>query len=417
MAKSLFLLSQVIMLCYTASLAQPKGLHLSWNGSRHVKTATTMALTWMNDKQDDAIVQYGFSAGELKKQAKVRSSYSEALKGYVYKCTLKRLSPSTYYYYRTGSEKNGWSKIYRFRTGPVAGSKAKIIVGIWSDTQNNQGNLRFEQTDSIVKQMSKDEFYFTVHNGDIVENGAVANSWKGLLDVGQPLNANYPLMCVTGNHDVVNDTASADFQKPFPVFYDVMNLPGNQLNYSYDYGNTHFVAINSGFAQGAEKAGKVLFAEKSAEYRWLEADLAKARSNRHIDWIIMYSHYPIYSFGFSHIPTWQRHVKPLVDKYKVDLYLAGHRHVYERHKAVRGTEIFEPADAQVYNQPQGTIYITNGSCGGSLQGVGGWALPTMMFTPREKKYTHAVMTIEGNTITYKVADKEGKEVDHFKIVK
>ena len=131
----------------------------------------------------------------------------------------------------------------------------------------------------------------------------------------------------------------------------------------------------------------------------------------------MYSHYPLYSFGVSHVPKWEKHIKPLVDKYKVDLCLAGHRHVYERHKAIRGNEIFEQTDAHVYNKPQGTIYITNGSCGGSLQEVGGWDLPTMVFTPKEKIYTYAVMTIEDRTINYKVFDKQGNLVDYFTITK
>ena len=91
----------------------------------------------------------------------------------------------------------------------------------------------------------------------------------------------------------------------------------------------------------------------------------------------------------------------------MDLYLAGHRHVYERHKSVRGSEIFEPDDTHVYTNPKGTVYITNGSCGGNLTGTGGDKLPTMMFTPKEKLYTYAVMTIEANTIQYKVFDKAG----------
>jgi hypothetical protein len=161
----------------------------------------------------------------------------------------------------------------------------------------------------------------------------------------------------------------------------------------------------------------VLFAEGSEEYKWLDADLANARNNKNITWIILYSHYPLYSYGFSFIQTWQRNVKPLVDKYKVDLCLAGHRHVYERHKAVRGSDIFEQTDLHVYDKPKGTIYITNGSCGGSLQGVGGYDLPTMVFTPRERMYTYSVMTIEDRTINYTVYDKQGKQVDYFKIIK
>lgn len=408
---SLFLL--LSSLCY----AQPKGIHLSWNGGKKVNTSNTIAITWMNDKADKGIVIYGTDSLHLDKTAKANVKFEPDLSTNINKVTLHKLSPATYYYYKVGSDENGWSTIYKFRTGPKKGEHNKIIVGIWSDTQNNGGNYNFEQTDTIVKHLGKNDFYFTIHNGDIVENGSIIKNWKGFFDVGEPINARHPLMSVTGNHDVVNDSTSPIFQKPFPIFYELMNLPNNQLNYSYDYGNVHFIAINSGWAEGAAKVGKVLFEENSEEYKWLENDLKKARKNKNINWIILYSHYPVYSFGFSHIPTWQKHLKPLVDKYEVDLYLAGHRHVYERHKAIRGSEIFEPENTHVYNQPRGTIYITNGSCGGNLTGTGGQNQPDMIFTPTEKIYTYALMTIEGNSLHYEVYDKHGNKIDYFTINK
>lgn len=399
------------------ALTQPKGIHLSWNGSKKANTSGTMAITWLNDKGGNEVVVYGTDSLHLDKKAKAEVSYVADLGTHVGKVTLRKLAAATDYYYRVGSEENGWSKVYQFRTGLKEGDKGKIVVGIWSDTQNNTGNLNFERTDTIVRQLSKNAYHFTLHNGDIVENGSVAKSWKDLFTVTQPINANYPFMSVTGNHDVVNDTASAVFQKPFPIFYELMNLPNNQLNYSYDYGNTHFIAINSGWAEGAAKVGKVLFEENSEEHRWLENDLKKARKNKRINWIILYSHYPVYSYGFSHIPTWQKHIKPLVDKYEVDLYLAGHRHVYERHKSIRGSEIFEPEDTHVYTRPKGTVYVTNGSCGGNLTGTGGQNLPTMVFTPKEKIYTYAMMTIEGGRLHYEVYNMQGEKIDYFTINK
>ena len=397
--------------------AQPKGVHLSWNGKKKVNTTKTIGITWMNEMQGKGQILYGVDSNNLNKGEKTKRKYSNDLKTYVHKATLKKLKPGTFYYYRAGSDASGWSSVYRFRTGPGKNDHSKIVVGIWSDTQNNKGNLEFEQTDSMVSALKKNTFHFTLHNGDIVENGSMVKSWKKFFDVAEPLNSHYPFMSVTGNHDVVNDTASPAFQKPFPVYYDLFNLPNDQLNYSYNYGNVHFVAINSGYAQGAEKVGKVLFAEGSQEYKWLDADLAKAKKTKHIDWIIVYSHYPIYSFGFSHVPTWQKHLKPLVDKYEVDLYLAGHRHVYERHKAVRGSEIFEQTAPHIYKNPKGTVYITNGSCGGSLQGTGGDKLPTMAVTPKEKIYTYSIMSIENKTINYSVYDQTGKQIDYFRIMK
>ncbi len=400
----------------TLSHAQPRGIHISWNGPK-AETSTTMGITWLNDNTDNGVVQYGLNAGNLNRSITATEAYSTGVKTYISKATLQGLKPATFYFYKVGSEKNGWSAVYKFKTAPIEGDKSKILIGLWSDTQNNGGNLNFEQTDTIIRQFGKNTYDFTIHTGDIVENGSVAKSWRDYFNTAQPVNASAPFMAVPGNHDVVNDTASRIFQQPFPIFYELMNLPGSQLNYSYNYGNAHFIAINSGYAQGAEKVGKVLFAENSDEYRWLEADLKSARSNKNIKWVIMYSHYPLFVFGVSHIQTWQNHLQPLVDKYKVDLYIAGHRHVYERHKAIRGTQVFEQPDMHVYDKPQGTVYVDNGSFGGSLQGPGGWDVPDVLFTPRQKIYTYSTMSIEGNTIEYKVFDKQGNPVDHFKLIK
>jgi hypothetical protein len=412
------LLSVLYMLLQsTACLAQPRGIHLSWNSDKEASTSNTVAITWMNDNTGREVVVYGTDSFHLNKIANADVKYVTNLATNIAKVTLHKLAKTTYYYYKVGSAEGGWSNVYTFKTGPGQGDRCKIIVGIWSDTQNSYGNLNFEQTDTIVKQLSKNIFYFTIHNGDMVQNGAVVKSWKNLLNVTQPINANHPFMAVTGNHDVVNDTASSRFQKPFPVFYELMNLPNDQLNYSYDYGNIHFVAINSGWAEGAAKVGKVLFEKSSQEYRWLNKDLKRSKRNKDIDWVVLYSHYPVYSFGFSHIPTWQQHIKPLVDKYGVDLYLAGHRHVYERHKAIRGSEVFEQENTHIYNKPGGTVFITNGSCGGNLTGPGGKDQPDMVFTPGENVYTYAIMTIEGKQLQYEVYDIHGNRVDFFTINK
>src|SRR5690606_745780 len=160
-------------------------------------------------------------------------------------------------------------------------------------------------------------------------------------------------------------------QRPFPIYYELSNLPKDHVNYSFDYGNTHFVAINSGYAQLAQKLGKLLYSKSSDDYKWLEKDLKKASKNKHIKWIVVYCHYPVFSFGVSNVLEWQSQIQHLLDKYEVDLVLSGHRHVYERHASIKGDQIIHPQDQQNYDSSNGTVYITNGSAGGSLQGVGG----------------------------------------------
>ncbi|ADY54085.1 metallophosphoesterase [Pseudopedobacter saltans DSM 12145] len=412
-----FLLSFIILLStFWLSELQAQGVHLSWySNDEKNNTSNSIAVTWMGNTSNESIY-YGTDSSKLKNKAPLEIKYSNELGLYTFKSKIQKLKPDTYYFYRIGTSL-AQNPVYHFKTAPKVGTAKKVVVGIWGDTQDNKGNFNFVQTDSILGQMAKYPLHFTLHMGDIVENGSVIKSWKKFFDVSQPINANFPFMPVTGNHDVINDSNNADFQKPFPVFYDLFNLPENQLNYSFDYGNTHFVAVNSGVAQKASLEGKVLFGVNSKEYNWLEADLAKARKNKNIKWVVVFCHYPVYAYGVSLVTGWQENLKLLLDKYKVDLCLSGHRHVYERHKAIRGADIFESMDINVYDNPKGTVYITNGSAGGSLQGIGGSKSSTILFTPSERIYTYAVMELDGNEIKYEVFDKDNRKIDYFKIVK
>jgi hypothetical protein len=97
--------------------------------------------------------------------------------------------------------------------------------------------------------------------------------------------------------------------------------------------------------------------------------------------------------------------------------LAGHRHVYERHRAIRDNNVIAQTDNHVYQKPAGTVYITNGTAGGSPQGLGGSDMPSMIFTNPVKMYNYAIMAIEGNTITYDVYNEKGEKIDYFKLIK
>ncbi len=84
---------------------------------------------------------------------------------------------------------------------------------------------------------------------------------------------------------------------------------------------------------------------RSAHLRWLDSALAAARES----WIIVVGHHPVYSNG-SHGNTLGliRHVKPLLEKHKVAVYLSGHDH-----------------DLQVLEPVEGVHYIVSGGGGGS----------------------------------------------------
>lgn len=99
----------------------------------------------------------------------------------------------------------------------------------------------------------------------------------------------------------------------------------NQTNlwFSFDYGQVHMIHFSSehNYQKGSE------------QYKFLEDDLKKARSNPNIKWIIIGAHRAFYcsdQMEYSPITPLAQHLEDLINEYNVDLVLNGHLHSYER---------------------------------------------------------------------------------------
>ncbi len=387
------------------AVSQPSHLHISLAIPER-EQSMAVNVTWIHASDClEQSVQYGRTPDYNKES---RSQVIHAEYGCVHKSVLADLQPSTRYYYRVGSDMTGWSDMYSFKTAQPPGSSEPFKVAVFGDTQNNEFNTEFEKTERIIESLTTYNTDFSIHYGDIVVNGSYTDSWLDFIDTAQPLIAESPMMVTLGNHDIVN-AYNDRFQQPYPIFYELFSMPGNGLDYSFIYGNAYFVCLYSGNPARAQDKGLIRYGPGSPERAWLERELEQARANPEVDWIIAYMHYPVYSYGPSNIAGWKEHIAPIFDKYGVDLCLAGHRHAYERHYPIFNGE---RADDNM-----GTVYITNGTSGGSPQGIGGFDLPTMAFTITERMYNYALMTISGKTLEYHVYDINDVLIDHFKMEK
>jgi hypothetical protein len=114
--------------------------------------------------------------------------------------------------------------------------------------------------------------------------------------------------------------------------------------------------------------------------------LAAHRANPNIDFIICFFHHCAYSTSDAHASdggvraAWAE----LFDRYRVDLALSGHNHVFERTDPIRaGKPTTVAADnAVVYPETDGTVYYAVGSAG----------RPRYTFAPGERE------TYRGNEI-------------------
>ena len=210
----------------------------------------------------------------------------------------------------------------------------------------------------------------------------------GVFDFyGTDLLNSIPIMPVPGNHEFYgSSTAQSDL---FIPYFDIFNLPskgqsggvasGTEDYYSFDYGNVHFIALDSyGMIDG-----KRLSDPESGQFKWLESDLAANTS----PWTVVFFHHPPYSV-LGHVSDAEQELRdirlnliPLFDNYGVDLVLNGHSHSYERTKLIKnhryGAETFreefhlvQPGSGNYKNREkpylkknEGTVYAVVGSAG------------------------------------------------------
>lgn len=256
------------------------------------------------------------------------------------------LEPKTEYVYRVGTwagfdEETGrfdtpeLSEMLSFTTGVPKGERAPFKFVMAGDSRGGTDAIR-----QNIERMKTAEVGMWFFNGDMT-NGGTPKEWMDWWDAMEPLTRERVFMPVQGNHEIFAD-----------VYYNQFALPvmGAELPdelaegaWSIDYGNVHFIGLNSNTKSLAEE-----------QLDWLEADLEQASSDPDTDFIIAMMHHPTYSASTVHGSTsWvQQTFLPLFEKYSVDFVFAGHDHVYERTVPVRG-------DAQVADG-EGTVYVVAG---------------------------------------------------------
>ncbi len=154
-----------------------------------------------------------------------------------------------------------------------------------------------------------------------------------------------PVFPVLGNHD---------WHEPEDNYIQEWKLPGNEHYYSFDYGNVHFIGLDT-------KNGEMYEFDK--QVAWLENDLAQISEGQ--DWTIVFLHHNGKSCTYKDEYEGVVSLYPIFEKYQVDLVLNGHAHTYERLNPMNGRgEIVQPPEVT-----PGFTSITVGS-GGKLRGIG-----------------------------------------------
>ena len=413
-----------------------------------MSTPTSMMIRWRTDVAVASKINFGLIQDALNASKSDDSPKTEHI------ITIDNLKPNTKYFYgvASGNATLQASADNFFVTNPLVGTEQKVRIWALGDmgmgtesqkkvyqqylkyTNREHTNLWLLMGDNAYAQGKDWEFqerFFEYYQTDILMKQTV-------------------LMPTPGNHDYSPTPNNYKIEDPLVAYFNIFSFPtkgeaggvpsGSKAFYSYDYANIHFISLDS---YGREGEDRSMFSKESEQMKWLEKDL-KANKQK---WTIVYWHHPPYTMASRNsdneidLKTIREGVVPILDKYKVDMVLNGHSHVYERSQMMKGhyglaatfdqklnsastsTGLYDNSknscpyikDSKVADN-EGIIYVVNG-CGAANSGsVNTLTHNAMVYSDKTNAGSMSI-EIEGNRLDAKFITEDGSVKDQFTILK
>ncbi len=354
----------------TASYAAPTQVHLGWQGP----TDTTMTVTWRSTEPTGEVT-YGSSTQYGQVAAAVSTPYGGS---WLHEAQLTSLAPGTTYHYRAGAGAS-LTPDRTFTTAPARSADAAFRFAAYGDSRTDDAARA-----RVRAAVQGSQPAFSVDSGDLVEDGSNQALWDEWFTTMEPLIATAPFVSVVGNHEVNS-----------LLYYEQFALPNRgsadtETYASWDYGNVHFVSLNT----------EIAYAAGSDQAQWLEADLAQASADPRVRWIVAVFHRPPYSSGSHGSDMGVREAwSALFEKYGVSLVFSGHDHDYERSLAF--------ANGVPQRDGSGVVYVVAGGAGAPLYGVSSSA-----FTASARSVHHFVqLDVTPTTLSLEAIDESGSVFD------
>lgn len=281
----------------------------------------------------------------------------------IHSITLTGLKANTKYEYvliGTYDIGNSEEKIYEtaiksFKTALPIGSDEEFSILAMTDVQA-MIQKNYEDALKSFKAITQ-PYDFIINCGDVVDSGKNIKQWGYSQNILSSIWGNTLTVVTAGNHE--------DSDYALSSYYNFGNVPAQDTEsgvyYSFNYGNVHFVMLNTNDSD-SKGLGE-------AQLNWLKNDLQSAKENSNIKWTIVGMHKGLYSSGSHSFDTevvaMRGQLSSIFYDYDVDLVLQGHDHVYNTTGFLDrlGNTVNVRQDNSVVQKPQGIMYITLGTMG------------------------------------------------------
>ena len=376
---------------------------------RQVITAdstTSRTFMWQSDyAEENPVVEYrqaGDDDSLMQLPASSDAFSDDGVTTYIHTAAVSDLKPGTAYEYRVGAgdKRSDWQS---FHTAQGHDFKALIFP----DSQSSDYSV-WAATAQPAWQRNQDAQFF-INMGDLVDNGQDHYQWNAWFDVVGDMIPRIPVVPLLGNHE----TYDKDWKVRMPEAYlHLFSLPRidrekyqNQF-YSFDYGDVHFVVLNT---QSQELADFEPSLDED-EVAWFKEDMAKTTKK----WKIVLMHKDPLQYGFANRPQPReegfspegRLWMPLFDQYGVDAVLSAHLHTYRDRGHIRNFQRDE----------SGPLYLITGVAG-NVQYPGLWKQHSLDKYVAPQPETDNYMTLEAtdDSLTFRSFLPDGQLLEEKSI--
>ena len=304
----------------------PDRIILTWTGD----PSTSQAVTWRTDEsvvEAFAEIAPALPIARFDQGARQLPARTEKLtlpdggksSVHYHSAEFTNLKPGTLYAYRVGSG-DRWSEWIQFRTATPKPAKFSFLY--FGDSQNSV----LSHWSRVIRAAYRKAPHasFAIHAGDLVNLAHRDREWAEWFKAGGWIHSSVPTIPVAGNHEYggikidgvdLGNRLSIQWRPQFtlPVAQGLPDALAETV-YTLDYQGVRVIALNSS-------------REVEAQAKWLETVLAENPCK----WTVVTMHHPMFSSGAGRDNARNRKVlKPVIDKYQVDLLLQGHDHTYAR---------------------------------------------------------------------------------------
>lgn len=126
--------------------------------------------------------------------------------GFMHTILLNNLQPSTTYYYRVGTNEDGWSSIYSFTNRP-ANTDSEVTLIAYGDMGLSPVQPGAKSTiDRVRARMMSTNITCLLHIGDISYARGIGALWDAFMTQISPIASHIPYMVSIGNHEYDHET-------------------------------------------------------------------------------------------------------------------------------------------------------------------------------------------------------------------